>query len=129
VRRIVCIATRLWAGRPGFDFWEETGDFLFFTASRQVVEPPPPATCLTDIGVKRPRREVLRSYTFTPSYAFTAQGRLYVPEAQCSDSFLYIFTAVAGNNVVRIIKQKKEAPNNITLDISSINSINVNTVS
>jgi hypothetical protein len=84
----VGIATRLRAGRPGFDSQQDLEIFLFPTVSRTALGPTqPPVPWVPgalSLGVKRPGREANHSppssaevknvwtYTSTPPYAFMA---------------------------------------------------------
>jgi hypothetical protein len=84
----VSIVTRLWDGRPGFDFWQGQGFFLLATTSRPALGPTnPPIQWVPGAlspEVKRPGREGHHlppssvevknawSYTSSPPYVFMA---------------------------------------------------------
>jgi len=94
--RSVGLVTRLRAGRPGFDFRQRLGIFLFATASRPALGlTEPPIQCVPEIlspKLKRlgcesnhsplSRAEVKnpRSCTSTPPYVFIAWCLVYVQD-------------------------------------------------
>jgi hypothetical protein len=75
------IVTGLWAGRPGFDFWQGHEIFIFATRSRPVVGPTQPAPTqwvpeALSLGEKRLGREAVPSAEVRNAWSDTSTSSL-----------------------------------------------------